>query len=476
MCHTLQPLPSRAAAYSRIECSPVSSSSTAVPTVTRMLLEEAPGTYLLRSYLAPASLVVEPLSVGLGEGLEAFPVTLQLPSPPDAMAGLARVYCDIMRDRIPQRVDGCAQKIVLRSRALWEERLVGALDACGGGRGGVLQHRLTFAPDLLPDGPGRLPGVPSEVDETALSKRQVEPSLGLSCEEIERAASGPMGQALSAVQVLPPPPPSSPPIRLLCLTYTISPQHGEQVRGLAETWAGWCDGYMAMSNLTDPLVPSLALTHDGPESYFNMWQKVRSLWREVAARGWLERYDFFFLGGDDVYLLPDNLKHLLLHRLAQRRPDDDQQAPPLQWYLGRRLQDPDSASHDDVYHSGGAGYVLSREAVRRLVDEGLQSSFCRPHDVALWEDVNVGHCMRFLGIEAADTMDEAGRETFHYQTPAFLLQHGRMAEVSPHSVSFHYVRSRREMHLMHALLYGDAGAQCGSSSGGVRQAVAVAEH
>ena len=65
--------------------------------------------------------------------------------------------------------------------------------------------------------------------------------------------------------------------RLLCLTYTISTAHAGRVAGIHETWVKGCDGYIAMSNITDPLIPSVAVIHDGPESYFNMWQKVGSL-------------------------------------------------------------------------------------------------------------------------------------------------------------------------------------------------------
>jgi glycoprotein-N-acetylgalactosamine 3-beta-galactosyltransferase len=238
------------------------------------------------------------------------------------------------------------------------------------------------------------------------------------------------------------------------MTYTISSRHTDQVRGITETWARRCDGYLAMSNATDPSVPSVALTHDGPESYFNMWQKVRALWQHVAASPQLllQRYDFFFLGGDDVYLIPDNLRRLL--RRLDASPDDA-------WYLGRRLADADQPGA--FYHSGGAGYVLSRGAVRRLVEDGLQSSFCRPHDAVLWEDVNVGHCLAYLGVVALDTADEAGRQVFHFQTPEFLVEQGRKEEIGRETVSFHYVRSRREMRVLDALVYG---SECEASSSG----------
>ena len=204
-----------------------------------------------------------------------------------------------------------------------------------------------------------------------------------------------------------------------------------------------------------------------------MWQKVRSLWREIYTRFGLESrdpttttatatppYDFFFLGGDDVYLLPGNLRRLLAARGASA-------SEPL--YLGRNLQGQNS-DHGLWYQSGGAGYVLSREALRRLVEEGLESSFCRPRQSAFWEDVNVGHCMRFLGVEAAETSDAEGRQTFHYQSPGFLGREGRTGEVSAHSVSFHYIRDPRDMRFLHTQLYG-----CEDSAGRGEEDLVVSE-
>jgi glycoprotein-N-acetylgalactosamine 3-beta-galactosyltransferase len=59
---------------------------------------------------------------------------------------------------------------------------------------------------------------------------------------------------------------------------------------------------VAVSNVTDEDVGAWAVAHEGLESYFNMWQKVRALWRHVYE-GWGRRYRYFFLGGDDVYLV-----------------------------------------------------------------------------------------------------------------------------------------------------------------------------
>ena len=48
----------------------------------------------------------------------------------------------------------------------------------------------------------------------------------------------------------------------------------------------------------------------GEESYDNMWQKSRSIWKHIAAH-YLDQFDFFLLGGDDMFYIVENLRAYL---------------------------------------------------------------------------------------------------------------------------------------------------------------------
>ena len=64
--------------------------------------------------------------------------------------------------------------------------------------------------------------------------------------------------------------------------------------------------------------------------------------------------------------------------------------------------------------SGGAGYVLSKDALVRFVKHGVNDEtglICRP-DGNVPEDVELGKCMENLDVKAGDTRDELGRGRF----------------------------------------------------------------
>ena len=70
--------------------------------------------------------------------------------------------------------------------------------------------------------------------------------------------------------------------------------------------------------------------------------------------------------------------------------------------------------------SGGAGYVLSREALKLFVEKGLtetNQTFCKNQNDIGYEDVEMGKCMAHLKVTAGDSRDTKGRERFLPLTP-----------------------------------------------------------
>lgn len=256
--------------------------------------------------------------------------------------------------------------------------------------------------------------------------------------------------------------------RVLCMIYTMEENHATNIRAIRETWASGCDGFLAFSTANDTRIPAISLPHDGPEAYNNMWQKVRSIWKFVGTH-YLEDFDFFFQGGEDMFVLPQNLKDYL-GSLGPGAAEED-------YFLGRRFKG--YGKPDNYFNSGGAGYALSRATLRKYINEGYDTIKCKRNTETSMEDVMIAECLRnVFGIGLTDTRDDELRERFHPFAPAthFNWQPPEKGKrdwyndynkewppllrekcCAPDSVSFHYIKKPAMVRHLHALLY-----QCGA--------------
>uniref|UniRef100_A0A1I8IZ71 N-acetylgalactosaminide beta-1,3-galactosyltransferase n=1 Tax=Macrostomum lignano TaxID=282301 RepID=A0A1I8IZ71_9PLAT len=126
-------------------------------------------------------------------------------------------------------------------------------------------------------------------------------------------------------------------VRIFCWIMTSPGNHESKAVHLKATWVKRCNNFVFMSTKADPSLPSIV-----GEGRDNLWAKTKAAFR---------------------YLDPDS-----------------------GLYAGRRFK----PFVRQGYMSGGAGYVLSREAVKLFIERGLQSksSKCSPQSGGA-EDVQV---------------------------------------------------------------------------------------
>jgi glycoprotein-N-acetylgalactosamine 3-beta-galactosyltransferase len=258
--------------------------------------------------------------------------------------------------------------------------------------------------------------------------------------------------------------------RLLCAIYTHAPMR-PLARMAALTWGYMCDGFLGFSTETIPELGLLHLKHAGNESYQNMWQKVRSLWAYIRLH-YADDYDYFHLGGDDMYVLVENLRVFL-----DKLPSDHRPLHLGQWV--RQMHHP--------YVAGGPGYTLNRPALLALVDQALPT--CKPHVMASYEDKLVSQCLQQISIFPYDTRDvQTGQQRYHDGQPSTIyksrpksgkgasfharnqayfesLPHPRNQSISAvgpqygldaaaaYSVSFHTIHNAVYMGRVHAILH-----------------------
>lgn len=116
--------------------------------------------------------------------------------------------------------------------------------------------------------------------------------------------------------------------------------------------------------------------------------------------------DWFLKADDDTYVIMENLRYFL----SSYNTED-----PI--YFGHIFK----AIVKGGYPSGGAGYILSKEALKRLGGpQGKNTSLCNTDGGA--EDVQIGKCMTNLGVKLLPTVDVLGRSRFHCFGPEAHLQ------------------------------------------------------
>ncbi|GAA6075789.1 glycoprotein-N-acetylgalactosamine 3-beta-galactosyltransferase 1-B, partial [Tachysurus ichikawai] len=185
-------------------------------------------------------------------------------------------------------------------------------------------------------------------------------------------------------------------VRILCWVMTGPSNLETKARHVKATWSRHCNIVVFMSSVDDPDFPTVGLnTKEGRDQLY--WKTIRAFHYVMEKHG--TEADWFLKADDDTYTVVDNLRWVL----ANHSPDE-----PV--YFGRRFK----PYMKQGYMSGGAGYVLSREALKRFV-EGFRTKTCT-HTSSV-EDLALGQCMEKVGVAAGDSRDTLQRETFHPFVP-----------------------------------------------------------
>lgn len=180
-------------------------------------------------------------------------------------------------------------------------------------------------------------------------------------------------------------------VRVLCWIMTNPKNHKTRALHIKHTWGKHCNILLFMSSQLDAELPTINLNVlEGRE---NLWQKTKKAFKYVYNNHYNDS-DWFFKADDDTFAVIENMR-FMLYRYDRETPV----------YFGCKF----NPYVRQGFMSGGAGYILSREALRRLVVEGLSiSEQCNSSPFGV-EDIELGKCMQNLNVTAGDSRDAYGQ-------------------------------------------------------------------
>ncbi|CAH1789084.1 unnamed protein product [Owenia fusiformis] len=188
--------------------------------------------------------------------------------------------------------------------------------------------------------------------------------------------------------------------RVFCWVLTTPGHLPTRATAVRNTWLRRCDGAMFVTtDYNDPNFPVMALNIT--EGRQHLSNKSFAAFKYLYNHH-LQDFDWFLKADDDTYVIIENLKHFL----KGFNPSD-----PL--YFGHHFGGKRKIPVKQGYASGGAGYVLSQEALRRMQEIGTNDAKYQCRKNTGYEDADIGICLEKLNVTLGVSRDNNNQMTFH---------------------------------------------------------------
>lgn len=193
--------------------------------------------------------------------------------------------------------------------------------------------------------------------------------------------------------------------RVFCWIFTTGENLLTRSTYVENTWAQHCDGHVFFVCRTDRRLlntgpANLNVVHftDVVESRTTLYSKTLRAIEWMASKQLFDKYDWFMKADDDTFLIVEHFKDLVAHV----RADEPH-------YVGRPLLH--EGDKNDKFMSGGAGFAMSRGALRML--HRLYPTQCP--DIRMpchCDDLIIGRCFRKWNVSIVQSCDQNNKQRF----------------------------------------------------------------
>ena len=147
--------------------------------------------------------------------------------------------------------------------------------------------------------------------------------------------------------------------RILCWVLTDPKQLDKRAVHVRDTWARHCDLALFMSSETNTTFPTIGLNVKAGRNH--LAPKSKQAWIYVYEH-YLNDFEYFVKADDDTFIIVENLRRYM----ANRNPEEPE-------FFGHRMY-LSLFGRKIIYNSGGPGQVLSRKALKLMVEKSMLNS------------------------------------------------------------------------------------------------------
>uniref|UniRef100_A0A0A1WFK1 N-acetylgalactosaminide beta-1,3-galactosyltransferase n=1 Tax=Zeugodacus cucurbitae TaxID=28588 RepID=A0A0A1WFK1_ZEUCU len=186
-------------------------------------------------------------------------------------------------------------------------------------------------------------------------------------------------------------------VRVFCWVLTKRKHHKTRAQHIKRTWGRRCNKLIFISTQYDEELGSVTVTEQ--KNSRNAWPKAQAALQYIYTHH-LDDAEWFFRVDDKAYAVMENMRSFLYNYSSES---------PI--YFGHKVKD---------HISADAGYVLSKEALRRFVEKALPNTTYCAQNSSRTETIELAQCLGSVEVIAGDSRDQQGCVRF---VPLHLRKH-----------------------------------------------------